>query len=122
MKESQLGIVERQADAVTILMLTGQMLLDDGDLAFGRCISDLVGRGRVRILVDLAGVTYIDSAGVGMLAAKLKRVRESGGDMRLVHLTGRSQRLLGMMKLMTAFETFEDEETALRSFAFRPGR
>jgi anti-sigma B factor antagonist len=97
------------------------MLLDDGDLAFGRCVRDLISRGRVRIVVDLGGVTFIDSSGVGMMAAKLKTVRESGGDMRLLHLTSRSQRLLGMMKLMTVFETFEDEASAVRSFAYRPG-
>ena len=121
MAESKLTIAERQAEDVTVLTLSGQMLLDDGDLAFGRHVRDLVSRGRYRILLDLGGVTYIDSAGIGMLAAKLKTVRELGGDMRLLHLTGRSQRLFGMMKLMTAFESFDDEAAALRSFAYRPG-
>ena len=121
MTESKLSIVERQVEDVTVLILTGQILLDDGDLAFRRQVHDLISRGGVKIVVDLAGVTYIDSSGVGMMAAKLKTVRESGGDMRLLHLTGRSQRLLGMMKLMTAFETFEDEAAAVRSFSWRPG-
>jgi anti-sigma B factor antagonist len=121
MTESKLSIAERQAGEVTVLTLVGQMLLDDGDLAFGRHVRDLISHGRVRIVVDLGEVTYIDSSGVGMMAAKLKTVRESGGDMRLLHLTSRSQRLLGMMKLMTAFETFEDEASAVRSFAYRPG-
>lgn len=121
MAEPKLTIAERQAEDVTVLTLSGQMLLDDGDLAFGRYIRDLVGRGRSRIVVDLAGVTYIDSSGVGMLAAKLKTVRESGGDMRLLHLTRRSQRLFGMLKLITVFESFDDEAAAVRSFASRPG-
>ncbi|MCA1559727.1 MAG: STAS domain-containing protein [Acidobacteria bacterium] len=120
MGESKLNIVERQVDDVMVVTLTGQILLDDGDLAFRRQVHDLIGRGCVRIVVDLAGVTYIDSSGVGMLAAKLKTVRESGGDMRLVHLTSRSQRLLGMMKLVTVFETFENEAEAVRSFTARP--
>ena len=119
--ESKLSIVERQAGEVAVLTLTGQMLLDDGDLAFGRHVSDLISRGVVRIVVDLAGVTYIDSSGVGMMAAKLKRARASGGDMRLVNLTSRSQRLLGMMKLLMVFETFEDEAAAVDSFSSRPG-
>src|SRR5688500_15320895 len=97
------------------------MLLDDGDLAFGKHVSELTGRGIVKILVDLGEVTYIDSSGIGMLAAKLKHVRERGGDMRLMHLASRSQRLFGMMKLMIAFEAFDDEASAVRSFAFRPG-
>jgi anti-sigma B factor antagonist len=120
MPESKLSIVERQVDGVTVLILTGQILLDDGDLAFRRQVHDLISRGSVKIVVDLGGVTYIDSSGVGMMAAKLKTVRESGGDMRLVHLTSRSQRLLGMMKLMTVFETFEDEAAAVGSFTWRP--
>ena len=118
--ESKLTISERSVGDVTILTLAGQMLLDDGDLAFGRHVSGLISQGKVRILVDLAEVTYIDSSGVGMMAAKLKHVRERGGDIRLLRLTGRSQRLLGMLKLMTVFEVFEDEDAAIRSFAARP--
>jgi anti-anti-sigma factor len=117
---SKLEIVERQVGDVAVLVLTGQMLLDDGDLAFGRTVTDLTSRGIVKLIVDLGGVTFIDSSGVGMLAAKLKHVRERGGDLRLVHLTSRSQRLFGTMKLMMVFESFEDEASAVRSFVARP--
>ena len=119
--ESKLTISERAVGDVTILTLAGQMLLDDGDLAFGRQVSGLTARGQVHIVVDLAEVTYIDRSGVGMMAAKLKHVRDRGGDIRLLRLSGRSQRLLGMLKLMTVFEVFEDEDAAVRSFAARPG-
>lgn len=117
---SKLDILETQVGDVAVLTLTGQMLLDDGDLAFGRRVSALVTRGVIKIVVDLGGVTFIDSSGVGMLAGKLKQVRERGGDMRLAHLTPRSQRLFGMMKLMIAFEAFDDEAAAVRSFSARP--
>jgi anti-sigma B factor antagonist len=120
MPNSKLGIEERQDGDITIVTLTGQMLVDDGDLAFRKCIHDLVDRGRFRVLVDLGGVTYIDSSGIGMLAAKLKTLREHGGDLRLLHLSSKSQRLFGMLKLRTMFETFDDEAMAIRSFA-RPG-
>ena len=118
--ESQLTIVEREEGAVSVLVLDGKMLLDDGDLAFGRKVKELLDRERRMIVVDLGGVTYIDSSGVGMMAAKLKHTRTAGGDMRLVHLTSRSQRLLGMMKLMIVFEVFEEETAAVRSFVARP--
>ena len=117
MANSQLAIEERQEGDITIVTLSGQMLVDDGDLAFRKCIHDLVDRGRVRVLVDLGAVTYIDSSGIGMLAAKLKTVREHGGDLRLLHLNPKGQRLFGMLKLRTAFEIFDDEPTAIRSFA-----
>jgi anti-sigma B factor antagonist len=121
MTDSALSIVERQLDDVTVLALTGQILIDDGDLAFGRKIRDLIERGHVEIVVDLGGVTYIDSSGVGMLVGKLKAVREKGGDIRLLHVTTRGQRLFGMLKILTVFEVFEDEAQAVRSFAVRPG-
>ena len=120
MSDSRLHIEERQTNGVTILFLAGEMLLDDGDLAFRRYIHDLIERGRVQILVDLADVTYIDSSGVGMMAAKLKTVREKGGDMRLLRLNSRGHRLFSVAKLHTAFEIFQDEAMALRSFELRP--
>ena len=118
--DSKLQIAERHVGDVAILTLSGQMLLDDGDLLFHRHISDLTKRGVTKVIVDLAAVSYIDSSGIGMMAAKLKHLRERGGDMRLVNLSARSQRIFGMMKLMIAFEAFDDEATALRSFAARP--
>ena len=119
MPESKLTIDERQAGDVTILVLAGQMLLDDGDLAFGKRVRDVVDRGVVKVVLDLGGVTYIDSSGVGMLVAKLKTLREKGGDMRLLHLNPRAESLLGMLKLLVVFETFQDEAAAVRSFARR---
>ena len=120
MPESKLRIDQRQVDDVTVLTLTGEMRLDDGDLAFRRKIHELIAEKCVKIVIDLGGVTSIDSSGVGMMAAKLKTVRESGGDLRLLHLNARGQRLFTLAKLRTAFESFDDEAAALRSFEFRP--
>ena len=117
MAESKLTIDEREAGDVTVLALAGQMLMDDGDLVFRKRIHDLIDRGRPKVVVDLGGVTYIDSSGVGMLAAKLKTLKDSGGDMRLVNLTRRAESLFGMLKLLLVFETFQDEVTAVRSFS-----
>ena len=116
MAESRLTIEERRVGDVTILVLTGQMLLDDGDLAFRKRIHELIERGSTKVVVDLGGVSYIDSSGVGMLAAKLKTLKEHGGNMKLLNLTRRSESLLGMLKLLIAFETFQDEGAAVRSF------
>jgi anti-sigma B factor antagonist len=116
MAESKLAIEERHTGDVTVLVLTGQMLLDDGDLAFGKRIRDLVDRGFAKVVLDLGGVTYIDSSGVGMLVAKLKTLKEKGGDMRLLHLNRRAESLFGMLKLLVVFETFQDEAAAVRSF------
>jgi anti-sigma B factor antagonist len=118
---SKLHIETRHVDDVTVLVLSGEMLLDDGDLAFRRQIDRLVNDRRVKILVDLDGVTTIDSSGIGMMVAQLKLVQKRGGDIRLMRLNSRGQRLFGMLKLRTTFETFDDEAMAVRSFAARPG-
>ena len=119
MPQSKLDIQERQEGDVTVLTLTGQITLDDGDLLFRKHVHDLLDQGRTKIVVDMAGVTYVDSAGVGMLAGKLKTVRERGGDLKLARLTSKGQRVLGMMKLLIAFETFDDDASAIKSFAWK---
>ena len=91
------------------------MRVDDGDRELRQRIHQLLDAGRVRILLDLAQLDSIDSAGFGMIVAKLNTVRAAGGDMKLVHLTSRSLRLLTTMKLLAVFETFDDEEAAIRS-------
>jgi anti-sigma B factor antagonist len=116
--ESKLHIAERQVGDITVLTLSGAITADDGDLAFGRRVDDLIGKGQVKIVVNLAEVTYIDSAGVGMMVAELKMVRQKGGAMKLAHLTARSHHLLAMLKLKMVFDIFEDEASALHSFSW----
>jgi anti-anti-sigma factor len=116
---SKLAIAEREAGNVTVLTLTGQLVLDDGDLVFRKRIHELVDRGRTQLVVDMSGVTYIDSAGVGMIVGKLKTVRERGGDMKLLNLNTRGLRILGISKLLLIFETFDNEAQALKSFEFK---
>jgi anti-sigma B factor antagonist len=113
---SRLHITEHQADDVTVLVLAGEMLVDDGDVAFGRRIAELIKTGRVKLVVDLADVQQIDSSGVGMMVARTKALRLSHGDMKLVRPTARTQRVLAMMKLTSMFETFDDEAGAIASY------
>lgn len=115
---SKLTIDERQDGDVTVLTLKGEMTVDDGDLVFGRYVDRLIAGGRVKIVVNLADVSYIDSAGVGMMVAEHKLVRARSGLMKLSNLTARSHHLLGMMKLRTVFEVFDDEAAAVKSFVW----
>jgi anti-anti-sigma factor len=117
---SKLQIAQAEQDDITIVTLSGQITLDDGDLAFGRHIDQVVAAGGRKVIVDLSGVTYIDSAGVGMLVAESQRVAAQGGSMRLAHLTARSHHLLAMLKLKMMFEIYDDVDGAVRSFTWRP--
>jgi anti-sigma B factor antagonist len=117
---SKLQIAERRVNDITVLKLSGEMTADDGDIVFGKRMDDLMGKGEVKLVVNLADVKYIDSAGVGMMVAKAKMVRQKGGGMKLAHLTARSHHLLAMVKLRVVLEVFDDEHAALRSFAWGP--
>jgi anti-sigma B factor antagonist len=101
---------------VTVLRLSGELTLDDGDIAFGKRVDELIAAGRIKIVVNLGDVTYIDSAGVGMMVAELKRVHDKGGALKLAHLAARSHHLMAMLKLKIVFEIFDEEAAAVRSF------
>ena len=113
---ARLRSTEERIGDVTVLRLTGRLVLDEGDLEYKRQIDRLVEAGQVKIVVDLAGVDYIDSAGVGMLVAKLKSVRVKGGDVKLLNLTAKSHRLLALTRLTLAFEIVDTVEQAVKSF------
>jgi anti-sigma B factor antagonist len=113
---SKLTIQEHEVGAVTVLKLVGEILLDDGDLAFRAHVHDLMVKNRTKLVVDFGDVSYVDSSGVGMLVAKQQTLRKIGGDIRLVHLGPRYERLLTTMRVLPLFSVFDDEATAVASF------
>ena len=117
---SALHIDERHVGDITVATLTGEITVDSGDLAFGKYVDQQIEAGKINLVINLANVTYIDSAGVGMMVAKLKTLQKEGGVMKLAQLTARSHHLLAMMKLRLVFDIFEDEVSAIRSFSWGP--
>jgi anti-anti-sigma factor len=107
---------ERRVGDVSILDLKGRLVLEDGDAVLRNRINELVNEGRIKIVVNLKDVTYVDSCGVGVLISKYVSVRKKGGDVKLLHLTERSHRLMEISKLLSVFETFDSEDRALGSF------
>jgi len=117
---SKLKIDEDQVGDITVLRLRGEIVSDDGDLLFGRRVDDLIKRGLQKVVVNLSDVTYIDSAGVGMMVYESKMLQEKQGMMKLAHLSARSHHLLAMLKLKLVFEIYEDEAAAIDSFKWGP--
>jgi anti-sigma B factor antagonist len=111
-----LRIDERHVGDVTILQLAGRLVLADGEGPLRGRVSDLVRQGRPRLLLDLAGLTRIDSAGMGMLAATFVTVDRAGGSLKLLRPSERVRQLLKMTKLESMLEVFASEDEALRSF------
>ena len=109
-------IEERVVDDVTILDLKGKITLGEGDEALKDKINSLAMQDRKHILLNLEGVPYIDSAGLGEVVRTYTTISRQGGQLKLVNLTKRITDLLSITKLLTVFETFETEAEALKSF------
>ena len=111
-----LQIAERRVGDVTVLDLWGQITLGDSSETLRATIKHLVETGRTRVLLHLGGVHQVDSSGLGSLVAMYTGVQKSGGDLKLVQLSKRLEDLMVMTKLLTVFDTYNDEAVALESF------
>jgi len=109
-------IEERTVGDVTVLDLKGKMTLGEGDELLKDKINSLMNQGRGKILLNLEGVPYIDSAGLGEIVRTYTTVSRQGGTMKLVNLTKRITDLLAITKLLTVFETYDSESEALQSY------
>lgn len=107
----------RTVKDVTILDLKGKMTLGEGDELLKDKVNSLVQQGYRKILLNLGGVPYVDSAGLGEIVRCYTTVSRQGGGLKLVNLTKRITDLLSITKLLTVFETYENEDDAVRSFA-----
>ena len=110
-------IEERAAGDVTILDLTGKMTLGDGDEILKDKVNSLTMQGRKRIVLNLSAVPYIDSSGLGEIVRTYTTVSRQGGSLKLLGLTKRITDLLSITKLLTVFETYDNEADAVRSFS-----
>ena len=113
---AELEVNERQAGDVTILDMSGAVRIGEGSVALRDAIRGLADVGKKKILLNLAGVNYVDSTGIGELIANYTTVSRQGGQLKLLNLTDRIQNLLVITKLLTVFDTYEDEAEALKSF------
>lgn len=112
-----LYINERRAGDVTILDLKGRLRVGGNTVALHKSIRCLVLEKKILILLDLAGVTYIDSCGLGELVASQVSVENKGGEIKLVGLTEALREVLTVTRLLTVFHAYENEADAIRDFA-----
>jgi len=110
-------IDQRAVGDVMVLDVKGKITLGEGDELLKDKVNSLVNQGHKKILVNLADVPYIDSAGLGEIVRTYTTVSRQGGSLKLVNLTKRIQDLLSITKLLTVFETFDSESDAVRSFS-----
>ena len=110
-------IEERIVDDVTILDLKGKMTLGEGDELLKDKINSLVSQGHKKIVLNLEAVPYIDSAGLGEIVRTYTSISRQGGKLKLLNVSKRIQDLLVITKLITIFDSYENEGEAVASFS-----
>jgi len=111
-------IEERVIGAVMVIRVTGDITLNKGgDVILKDKINSVLQQGQKKLLLDLGGVAYVDSAGLGQLVQVKVTASRSGAELKLLNITKRLQDLLVVTRLSTVFDSYEDEAAALASFS-----
>ena len=110
-------IGQRMAGDVAIVEIVGDITLNKGgDVIIKDKIQSLLQQGNRKLLLDLGNVSYVDSAGLGQLVQIYATTSHLGGALKLLHVTKRLNDLLILTKLLTIFESYDNEADALASF------
>jgi anti-sigma B factor antagonist len=109
-------IEERPSGDVMILDVTGKLTIGEGDELLKDKINSLIQQGHKKLILNLEGVPYVDSAGLGEIVRTYTTVSRQGGNLKLLNLTKRIEDLLSITKLLTVFDTYDTEQEALNSF------
>jgi len=107
----------RQIGGVTIVDISGRIVLGAESAALRGLICDLLTKGHKNIVLNLGDVNYIDSSGLGNLVGAFTSVRKQGGELKLLRLTNKMHDLLQITRLYTVFDIMDDEAVAVKSFA-----
>lgn len=114
---AQLTIKERQAGDVTIMDLSGKITIGEGSVQLREGVRKLLDEGKKKILLNLGDVSYVDSSGIGELVSSYTTTTNNqGGQLKLLNLTKKIKDLLMITKLLTVFQTFDNEAEAVASF------
>jgi anti-sigma B factor antagonist len=114
-----LKLSSRTIDGVRVIDCAGRIVFGDEASQLREVVKQELGENN-RIVLNLADVSYIDSGGIGTLVSLFTSARNAGGDIKLAHLTKRVGDLLQITKLITVFESYDDEQKAVKAFGTSP--
>lgn len=106
----------RELGGVTVVDLEGRIVLGEESNAMREQVKSLLATNKKKIVLNMANVTYIDSAGLGTLVASFHSARSQGATLKLANLGDKFREVLQVTKLLTVFEVFNNEATAVASF------
>ena len=108
-----LKMTNREVDGVSVVALDGRIVLGEESNALREKVKSLLAEGRKKIILNMDGVTFIDSAGLGTLVAAHHSAKSQGASLRLCHLGSKFQEVLQITKLLTVFDVYDDESKAV---------
>ena len=111
-----LRMTERDVNGVSVLDIEGRIVLGEESNSFREKVKGLLAAGKKKIVLNLANVSYIDSAGLGTLVATYHSARSQGAVLKLANLGQKFKEVLQVTKLMTVFDTYDSEAAAVNSF------
>jgi len=108
-----LTVKQRKVGDVNIIDMSGRLTIGEPVLLLRETVRVLVNDGSRHFIMNMGEVSYVDSSGLGELVSLFTTVRNKQGDVKLLNLTKKTIDLLAMTKLLTVFDTYEDESKAL---------
>ncbi len=112
-----LNILNKQVGDISVVALKGRIVLGEGSSSLRERIKNLVGNGKKKIVLNMANVTYIDSAGLGTLVAAHVSAKKEGTALLLSDLGNKFHEVLQVTRLLTIFSVYATEAEAIGSFA-----
>ena len=109
-------IEKRKNGDVMIFDLKGKILIGDGIDELREAINDSIKANEKKLILNFDQVPYLDSTGLGEVVRSYTTLKKEGGMVKIINLTQKVHDLLSVTKLITVFETFEDEDKAVNSF------
>ncbi len=100
-----------------VIELKGNVMGGDDTKVFNELIHKLIDEGKKRIVLDLSGVKFMNSSGLGMLIGGYTTLKKAGGQLKLTNVTDKIESLLMITKLITVFETYDNVDDAIKSFS-----
>jgi anti-sigma B factor antagonist len=110
------SVKTRQVGKVTILEPSGRLMIGATADDLDQTLQEIIARGSLALLLDCSQISFIDSQGIKVLVRCAISTERRGGKVKLLRLSPQARRVLEITRLLTVFESFEDETTALRSF------
>jgi anti-sigma B factor antagonist len=112
-----LKMTNREVDGVAVVALDGRIVLGEESNALREKVKSLIAEGKKKVVLNMANITFIDSAGLGTLVAAHHSAKSQGAALKLAHLGAKFQEVLQITKLLTVFDVYNTEAEAVSSFA-----